>query len=190
VLYGICETMNGNWSQTLMVQRGASSTAASFALTAFWVMVTVGRVVFARAARAFPTTRTYHLLPFLLAAVFVLIASLPHGSTAWGVVAFALAGLGCSALLPLSISFGQEQLVTMSTAVAGTVIAFYQLGYGLAAFGAGPLQSHGVSLASIFGVTAVLAGAMGVLSFLVARPHHRIDYVHPRPQATVALGSR
>ena len=47
VCYGICETMNGNWSQLDMTTRlGASHTQASLALAAFWAMVTVGRVLF------------------------------------------------------------------------------------------------------------------------------------------------
>src|SRR6478672_9740023 len=36
VCYGICETMNGNWSALDMKQLGASTTMASVALTAFW----------------------------------------------------------------------------------------------------------------------------------------------------------
>jgi MFS family permease len=181
VLYGICETMNGNWSETLMSHLGASATTASLALTTFWVMVTLGRVLFALVQRAFPTSRTYHLLPFVLAGALVLVALLPKGSTALGVVAFGLAGLGCSALLPLTISFSQEQLVALSSMVAGAIIACYQLGYGIAAFGAGPLQSAGVSLSTIFGVTAVFALAMGALSFLLARHHHQVTHLHPRP---------
>ena len=86
----------------------------------------------------------------MLAAALLAIASLPDGSTAAGVVAFGVAGLGCSALLPLTISFAQADLVTMSAATAGLVIAAYQLGYGIAAFGAGPLQDAGVSLPAIF----------------------------------------
>src|SRR6185437_7576567 len=40
VLYGICETVNGNWSQLDMTSElGASTTAAALALTAFWGMV-------------------------------------------------------------------------------------------------------------------------------------------------------
>jgi MFS family permease len=185
VLYGICETMNGNWSQPLMVHLGASATAASLTLTTFWVMVTAGRVLFALLQRIFPTQRTYHVLPFVLTAAFVLIAFLPHRSTGLGFVAFGLAGLGCSALLPLTISFSQEQLVAMSSVIAGAVIAFYQLGYGIAAFGAGPLQNAGVDLSTIFGVTAVFAAAMGVLSFVLARPHHRVSHLHPRPALNV-----
>jgi hypothetical protein len=91
-------------------------------------------------------------------------------------------------LLPLTISFSQEQLVAMSSAVAGAVIAFYQLGYGIAAFGAGPLQSAGVGLSTIFGVTAAFAATMGVLSFVLARPHHRVSYLHPRPALSMEAG--
>jgi len=82
---------------------------------------------------------------------------------------FALAGLGCSALLPLTISFGEEDLTAISAAMAGGVIAFYQAGYGIAAFGVGPLQHAGISLSAIFGFTAFIAAAMGLLSFFVAR---------------------
>ena len=47
VLYGICETVNGNWAQLDMTDLGSSTTAASLALTAFWGMVTLGRILFA-----------------------------------------------------------------------------------------------------------------------------------------------
>jgi fucose permease len=168
--YGVCETMSGNWSSLDMTRElGASATLGSLALTTFWAMVTVGRVGFAAAQRRFPAPRAYHLLPFVLALAFVFIAVLPTGSPALGVLAFGLAGLGCSALLPLTISFGQEQLVVISASVAGGVIAFYQLGYGIAAFGAGPLQAAGISLPTLYGLTAIVAAAMGVLSFAVAR---------------------
>jgi MFS family permease len=170
VLYGFCETMNGNWSQLDMTKDlHASATQASLALTAFWGMVTVGRVLFAMVARWFPPQWTYHVLPFLLAIMFVVIAVLPAGNPAAGIVAFALAGFGCSALLPLTISFAQEQLVTMGAAVAGAVIAFYQFGYGIAAFGTGPLVDAGVSLQALFGFAAIAAVIMGGLSFTLAR---------------------
>jgi MFS family permease len=170
VLYGYCETMNGNWSQLDMTKHlHASATQAAFALTAFWGMVTVGRILFAMIQRWFPPQRTYHVLPFLLAVMFVVIAALPTGAPVAGIVSFALAGFGCSALLPLTISFGQEQLLTMGASVAGAVIAFYQAGYGAAAFGTGPLVDAGVSLHALFGVAAIAAVIMGGLSFTLAR---------------------
>jgi MFS family permease len=169
VLYGICETVNGNWSQLDMTSElGASTTQASLALTAFWAMVTAGRVFFAAVQRVVPPRLTYHVLPFFLAAVFVAIAVLPDEEPVLGIVAFALAGLGCSALLPLTISFGQRELTTYSTAVAGGVIAFYQLGYGIAAFGVGPLLDGGVELPTVYAVAAVVAAVMGIWSFAVA----------------------
>ena len=169
VLYGICETVNGNWSQLDMTSElGASTTEAALALTAFWGMVTVGRVLFAAIERAVPARLTYHGLPFLLAATFVLIALLPDDEPALGIVAFGLAGLGCSALLPLTIGFGQEELTTLAAAAAGGVIAFYQLGYGIAAFGVGPLVDSGVELPTIYALAAIVAAAMGLLSFVVA----------------------
>jgi fucose permease len=182
VLYGICETMNGNWSQLYMTSElGASTAIASLALTVFWAMVTVGRVLFASIQRWFPTHRTYHLLPVMLAGAFVAIAALSNSNAAAGVAAFGLAGLACSALLPLTISFAQEDLVAISAATSGLVIAAYQLGYGVAAFGAGPLQDAGVTLPTIFAIAAIAAAVMVLLSFRIARPDHTVTALHPRP---------
>ncbi len=180
VLYGICETVNGNWSQLDMTREvGASATVAALALTAFWGMVTAGRVVFAALQRWVPSKVAYHALPFVLAGAFIVVSLLSDGDTALGVVAFGLAGLGCSALLPLTISLGQEELTAVSAGVAGGVIAFYQLGYGLAAFGTGPLLDHGVGLPTIFKLAAVVAVCMGAWSFAVARGRPSPVSLHP-----------
>jgi predicted MFS family arabinose efflux permease len=160
---------------------GATTTEASLALTAFWGMVTVGRIFFAAVQRIVPSRVTYHALPFFLAAVFVVIARLPHDGPAFGVLAFGLAGLGCSALLPLTISFGQEELTAFSAAAAGGIIAFYQLGYGIAAFGVGPLLDGGVELPTVYGLAAVVAAGMGLWSFAVARRRPSPVSLHPRP---------
>ena len=118
VLYGFCETINGNWAQLDMTDLGASATNASLALTAFWGMVTVGRILFAAIQQWFPPRLAYHVLPFLLAGAFVLIALLPEDEPVLGILAFGLAGLGCSALLPLTISFGQGELAAVAAAAA------------------------------------------------------------------------
>ena len=181
-LFGFCETMNGNWSQIdLTTYLGLSTTVASLALTVFWAVVTLGRVLFAAIQQWFPSRLTYHLLPFLLAVAFLLIAALPKHAPVLSVLAFALAGLGCSALLPLTISFGQEKLASMVGAVAGGVIAFYQLGYGIAAFGVGPLRDAGIALSAIFAASAGVAVIMGALSFVVAHRRRSPASLHPRP---------
>ena len=146
---------------------GASATQASLALAAFWAMVTAGRVLFAAIGRWLPERVTYRILPFVLVGTFLLTGVLSRPHAAAGIAVFALAGLGCSALLPLTISFGEEDLTAMAAAMAGGVIAFYQVGYGIAAFGVGPLADSGVSLSKIFGFTALIAAVMALLSFFV-----------------------
>ena len=77
VLYGFCETMNGNWSQLDVTSLGVRPAIASLALTAFWAVVTAGRVLVAAIQRWLPSRDAYHGLPFVLAVAFVLIAVLP-----------------------------------------------------------------------------------------------------------------
>ena len=181
VLYGFCETMNGNWSQLDVTSLGVRPAIASLALTGFWAVVTAGRVLLAAIQRWLPSRAAYHGLPFLLAVAFVLIAVLPSHAPAAAVAAFCLAGLGCSALLPLTISFGQRKLADRQAMMAGGVIACYQVGYGLAAFGVGPLTSAGVRLPTIFAASAAVAAVMGGLSLAVAHRQPSPAAVHPRP---------
>lgn len=170
LLYGVCETMNGNWSQLEMTKRlGASASQASLALAAFWGLVTVGRVGFAALDRWLAPPRVYRLLPLILCVSFLLTGSLGRHQAVVGIGVFALAGLGCSAMLPLTISFGELDMTAASAAVAGGVIAFYQVGYGIAAFTVGPLQSAGLTLSQIFAWTTAVAALMLILALFVSR---------------------
>ena len=171
LLYGICETMNGNWASLYMKKLGATTTLASVALTMFWGTVTVGRIFFAAIEKWFPERRACVLLPFLVTGAFLAISLIPTGNPNLGILVFALAGLGCSALLPLTVSFAEKELTTIAASVASGVIAFYQIGYGIAAFGVGPLQSRvRLEFNTIYGGTAIFALAMAALSFVLVRP--------------------
>jgi fucose permease len=172
LLYGMLETMSGNWAALYMSQSlGATALAGSLALAVFWGMVTAGRILFAGTARWFSAQRTYRLLPVVVAAALGVIAFLPAGASVPGILAFGLAGLGCSALLPLTISFGQGELTTMAATVAGGLIAFYQVGYGIAAFGVGPLQERaGLNLDAVFAVAAIIALVATAVAFALTRP--------------------
>jgi MFS family permease len=169
LLYGVCETMNGNWAVPYMTKHfGASAAIASLALAIFWSMVTAGRILFAAIEKWFPEKIVCRVLPFVVAAAFVATACVPKTNLLLGVLTFALAGLGCSALLPLTISFGQKELTTIAASAAGGLIAFYQIGYGIAAFGVGPLQTWaGLDFNIIYGGTATVALVMAALSFAV-----------------------
>jgi fucose permease len=171
LLYGVCETMNGNWGVPYMTKHfGASAAIASLTLAIFWSMVTAGRILFAVIEKWFPEKIVCRVLPFVVAAAFVATACVPKTNSFFGILTFAVAGLGCSALLPLTISFGQKELTTIAASAAGGLIAFYQIGYGIAAFGVGPLQTWvGLDLNVIFGGTAIVALAMAAVSFVVTR---------------------
>jgi MFS family permease len=170
LLYGICETMNGNWAALYLKEHfHASASLSSLALTIFWSAVTAGRILFAVIEKWLPEEMVCRILPLVVTAALIASACAPKTNPLLGVLTFALAGLGCSALLPLTISFGQKELTAIAASVAGGLIAFYQIGYGIAAFGVGPLQTAGLDLHVIFGGTAVVALALSMLSFVVTR---------------------
>ena len=172
-LYGICETMNGNWASILMSGALANTTAtASLALTLFWGAVTGGRLLFALIDRWMPERVVFKILPAVICIAFLLVPLIPPGSPLPGLAVFALAGLGCSAMLPLIISFGQKRMPAIAPSVAGLLIAIYQLGYGVAAFGVGPLESMAeLPLPHIFAATAVPAIGLAILAALLSRKH-------------------
>ncbi len=171
LLYGVCETMNGNWAALYMRDYlGASAAVSSLALTLFWSMVTAGRVLFAAIERWLPEVLVYRISPLVVAGALIVSACVPKTATGLGLMTFALAGLGCSALLPLSISFGQRAMTSVGASVAGGLIALYQLGYGIAAFGVGPLQKWaGIRLNEIYGGTAIAGLAMCGLAFAITQ---------------------
>jgi MFS family permease len=170
VLYGLNETLNGNWASLMMSRSlGSAPQQAALALTLFWAWVTVGRLLFARFATIFPPRLLFVGLPGLLAVVFLGISRLTPGESTAGLALFALAGLGCSALLPLIISYGAQQLPQLGQSTAGILIAVYQLGYGLAAFGGGTLQeSLHLPMQSLFGLGALLALVQALISIPIS----------------------
>ena len=168
-VYGILETLNGNWASLyLVLQRGVSVQAASWALTAFWAMVTVGRLLFAAISAKVSVRTIYVALPFVLALALILVSQARGDLGGW--FAFGTAGLACSAFFPLSISFAGDEFPGMASVMSGELIAFYQVGYGVAAFGSGPLRdAGGFSFAMIFAWASVLAVGLGILAAMIIR---------------------
>jgi fucose permease len=160
LLYGVAETLNGNWSGPYLTrERGLSAGDASLALMAFWAMVTVGRVLFATMSTERTVPWIYAGLPLVLIAAFQMVSHVT--GEAQSVVAFGLSGLGCSAFLPLCISLVGQQFPQLAAVMSGELIAFYQAGYGVAAFGVGPLADlAGLSFHSIYSLGSVIAVAM------------------------------
>jgi MFS family permease len=167
--YGMVETLNGNWAILYMKGvLGAPAGLAAVTLTLFWAAATAGRVLFAGIERWLPGPTTFRLLPWVIALAFVATASIPSSTPGLGTAAFGLAGLGCSALLPLTISLGRPD------ASPGHLIACYQAGYGLAAFGIAPLRDRaGLGLRPLFGGAAAIALALAALSAAIVGASRR-----------------
>ena len=170
LLYGIVETLSGNWATLyLSAELHVAARDASFALAAFWIMVTLGRVGFAVADPWLPSRRVYMALPFLLAFVFQAIAH-AQGAAA-GVMCFGAAGLACSAFLPLSISLAGEEFPRLAATMSGELIASYQIGYGVAAFGVGPLREFGgLAFSTIFAAGGGVALMLAFVAWRLGRP--------------------
>jgi fucose permease len=168
-LYGIVETLCGNWATLyLATQRQVSGQAAAYALTAFWVMVTSGRVLISFLDRFIAARWIYLALPVLLAVAFQIVAVASDAAT--GIAAFAVAGLACSAFLPFSISFAGAEFPRQAATMSGALIAVYQVGYGVAAFGVGPLrQLSGLGYSTVYALGGVVAVALALAAFLLIR---------------------
>jgi MFS family permease len=168
-LYGIIETLNGNWVSIFMRKHmEAPLKVQSLALTAFWGMVTFGRVFFAKMSRIFSEQVAFQMAPFLTTGAFLVIGSLSPGQESWAIAAFGLTGFGCSILLPLMMSFGGKQLSSVAASVPGMIISFYLLGYGVSAFGVGPLEEFAhVNLRAAYVIGAGISFILGLLSLYI-----------------------
>jgi fucose permease len=166
LFYGIAETLNGNWSGPYLTgDRGVSARGASFALTAFWAMVTSGRILFAICPRTM-VRWIYVGLPVLLIVAFQVISRVDGEAS--GIVAFGLAGLGCSAFFPLCISLSGQEFPRFAATLSGELVAFYQVGYGIAAFGVGSLPGViGVPFRVVYSLGSLVAGVMLIMALTV-----------------------
>jgi MFS transporter, FHS family, glucose/mannose:H+ symporter len=166
VIYGIGETMFGNWGTTLLVDKGVAATSAQNALAVFWAAVTLGRLAIAVVSSRVRSTRIYVVLPWAIAGA-LLLAPLAHSAGA-GIAVFAFGGLACSGFFPMTIGYGEATFPSIVELTAGWLIAAYQVGYGLAAFGAGALQRV-TSLSAVFRIAAAAVVVMALLAVVVAR---------------------
>ena len=168
LLYGICETLFGNWGTVyLHQQRALPNATANLALAVFWAAVTLGRLLVAVIAARVPPLVIFRALPVLIAIALVCVAF--SSSAAFGVAAFALAGLACSACLPLSIGTASSETPRFVKTVSGWMVASYMMGYGIGAFAVGPLrQLADLALSDVYLAATAIAVVLILLANLLA----------------------
>jgi len=146
-----------------------SALHTSIAFATFWgATLAAGRVLFAAVDRWHSVTARMagYLIPIVLLAVLIAVGVLIHRLGLSTFAVFILAALGCSALLPLSLSFTQKDVTAISAALAGGVIA-YQIGFGLVAEGFRPHQASGGGAMAFFGGAVLIGLVVSGLSFVI-----------------------
>ena len=173
LLYGICETTFGNWG-TIFLHTGKnlSLTSADFALSLFWGILTLGRVLTVLLSFAMPTRYIYcSLPPIMLLSLFILYPAVTESLL---LTSFALAGLGCSAMLPLTIGFAQERFAHIAPLISGVMIGIYMLGFGMASQGIGLIYKYfHLSYSTLFASLSGPIVALFVLCLIVTHHHKK-----------------
>ncbi len=112
---------------------------ASYALSAFWGALVVGRLLVSVLIVRVPAKIVWIALPVLMIAAFWLVSFADRAAT--GVGAFALAGLACSAFLPLTISLAVDRFPDSVAWVSSMLIAALMTGVGVGSWLVGALQA-------------------------------------------------
>lgn len=141
LLYGLTETTFGNWGTLLLhTEKGLSQSAANWGLSIYWGALTIGRIAIVLLSFYISPALLYRFLAPMILVGLILIHF--AGSTSASLFAFGVAGLGCSAYLPLTISFGEKSFLSIAQVVSGLLMAIYMFGYGIAAEGIGLLHTY------------------------------------------------
>ena len=149
VIYGVCETLFSTWGVVFLRQdKGVCDSFANYCLFLFWFFITLGRFIAVNSKT--PNHKTiFTALSLILAVGFITMAL--SSSTASILIAFSLAGLGCSTLLPLLYKSCQKLFIGQEIAISGMLGGMYIIGYGLAAAGVASVEKRGeVSFTSLF----------------------------------------
>lgn len=164
LLYGFNETMFGNWSTIYLHQsRGLSMADANFALSTMWTLVTAGRILIAIASLWLPARWIYLVLPILIVCASFLMPAIE--TSVESILILGFAGLACSGMLPLTVSFGTMHFNAIKEVASGAIVAAYMIGYGIAAFGIGELvRATNLPLASLYLWAVVPAAATALLT--------------------------
>ena len=179
VIYAFAEGTFSNWAVIyLRDSRGLPEMTAGLALSAFWGAIVIGRLVITLLVVRVPARLIWLTLPCLMIAAFWL---LPYADSALtGIGFFALAGLACSAFLPLTISLAVERFPEAVAWVSSMLIAALMVGVGLGSYLVGALQAV-LPLDALYRLSSVYPAAVLLLAGLVLRA--RIRRPEPVPAA-------
>jgi predicted MFS family arabinose efflux permease len=139
-LYAFAEGTFANWSVVFLhEERGVSEPQAALALASFWAALALGRLVVSALLIRVSSRRIWFFLPLVMAGAAVGIP-LSHGPVS-GILAFSIAGVGCSAFFPLTVHSAVATDPARGERISSAMTAALMLGVGLGSFTVGPLRS-------------------------------------------------
>lgn len=139
VLYAFAEGTFANWAVVFLHEGiGASPATAGLGLSVFWGAIVVGRLLASILVLRIPSQALWLVLPVLMGAAFLLLPT--ASATGPAILLFGLAGLGCSAFFPLTITLASRAFPGRSAAVSSMMIAALMIGVGAGTFVFGPLR--------------------------------------------------
>jgi fucose permease len=168
VLYALAEGTFANWAVVyLREERGVAEGWAALSLSVFWFALAGGRLAISVLLARFSPEAIWRLLPVLMAIAFLGLPSVRGPAS--GLVCFALAGLGCSAFFPLTVSLAAQHVRGGAARAGSLLTAALMVGVGVGSFVIGPLRG-GASLATLYRLSSAYPlAALGVCLWLALR---------------------
>jgi fucose permease len=165
--YATAEATFSNWAAIYLSEEMQLGLAVGgIGLAAFWMALSAGRVLVGVLVLRVPAERVYLVLPLLMAGAALLLGGATTPARA--ILLFALAGLGCSAFYPLTVSLASRRFPDHTAWAAAMLYAALVAGIGAGSFLAGALRAR-FPLATIYRLSAFGPAAAFLLAVLALR---------------------
>ena len=165
--YAVTEATFSNWAAVYLTEEKQLGLAVGgLGLAAFWLALSAGRVLVGLLVLRLPAERVYLVLPILMAGAALLLGGATTPARAIGL--FALAGLGCSAFFPLTVSLASRRFPDHTALIAAMTYVALVAGIGSGSFLTGALRAR-FPLATIYGLSALGPAAAFLLAILALR---------------------
>ena len=167
VLYAFAEGTFSNWAVVYLNEAlGAPEATAGLSLSVFWGALVAGRLLVSALVLRLAARTIWLALPVLMIATFLL---LPFAqSAAAGIALFGLAGLGCSAFFPLTITLISKCFPEHVSWASSMMIAALMTGVGIGSFVFGPLRDV-FSFDQLYQLSALYPALALVAALIIAR---------------------
>jgi len=176
VLYAFAEGTFSNWAVVYLNEGlGATDATAGLSLSVFWGALVAGRLLVSALVLRLSARIIWLTLPVLMVAAFLL---LPFAESATvGIALFGLAGLGCSAFFPLTITLISKCYPEHVSWASSMMIAALMTGVGLGSFVFGPLRDV-FSFSQLYQLSALYPVLALVAALIIARGEVRGMKIH------------